>query len=276
MRFLFACSLAALAFTAPALALDVPRPSPSAKAVQTVGLTEISVEYSSPAVHGRAIWGALEPWGEVWRAGANATTKITFSRDVTIGSTKVAAGSYAFFVIPNQSGPWTVIINTDYQQGGAFKYNKALDVVRVDVTPNPIPNRERLAYLFSDFTDDGGTLNLEWEKVQVALPFKVDTAAQVETDLKNLEDNAWQPYNAAANFERTRQQFDLGLTDVEKSIKLKETWQNLWTKAQLEAAKGNYKSASSTAEKARALGKDAPKNFQDDSAKALAEWKSKK
>ncbi len=63
---------------------------------------------------------------------------------------------------------------------------------------------------------------------------------------------------------------------MEKSIKLKETWQNLWTKAQLEAGKGNYKAACSTAEKARALGKDAPKFFQDDSAKALAEWKAKK
>src|SRR5260370_1937423 len=85
----------------PAVAqLQLPRPSPAGKVSQTVGLTEISVEYSSPAVKGRKLWGGLVPYGEVWRTGANQATKITVSKDVTIRSTAVPACSYALFAIP--------------------------------------------------------------------------------------------------------------------------------------------------------------------------------
>src|SRR6516165_6613067 len=78
--------------------LELPRPSPFAKVVQTVGLTDITVDYSSPGVKGRKIWGAVVPYDQMWRAGANAATKITFSRDVTFAGKPVPAGSYAFFV----------------------------------------------------------------------------------------------------------------------------------------------------------------------------------
>src|SRR5689334_16888846 len=103
------CSASALLFVLaaqlPALAqqLELPRPSPNAKVVQTVGLTEISVEYSSPGVKGRKIWGGLVPYDKLWRAGANAVTKITFSRDVKIDGKPVPAGSYAFFAIPGKT-----------------------------------------------------------------------------------------------------------------------------------------------------------------------------
>src|SRR5262249_62129157 len=83
--------------------LQLPRPSPQAKLSQTVGLTEISIEYSSPGVKGRKIWGALVPFGQLWRAGANQATKVTFSKDGTVGDTPVPAGSYAFFAIPTQA-----------------------------------------------------------------------------------------------------------------------------------------------------------------------------
>jgi len=261
------------AFAAP---LELPRPSPNAKLTQTVGLTDITIEYSSPAVHGRTIWGALQPWGEVWRAGANATTKLTFSREVTVGSVHVPAGSYAFFVIPNQTGPWTLILNKDFEQGGSANYKKELDVVRVDATPEAISNRERLAYTFSNFTDDAGTLDLEWEKVRVSLPFKLGTEAQVAANIKAIKSDDWEGYASAAGYERlNRKDYDAGLAFAEKSIKAKATWQGEWAKAQLEAAKGDYKAAVASTEKAQKLGKDAPKFFQDGSAKSLAEWKAK-
>src|SRR5215472_17176281 len=82
--------------------LQLPRPSPAAKVTQTVGLTEITVEYSSPSVKGRKIWGGLLPYGQVWRAGANQATKVSFSKDVTVAGTPVAAGSYSFLAIPGE------------------------------------------------------------------------------------------------------------------------------------------------------------------------------
>ena len=97
--------------------LDLPRPSPFAKVVQTVGLTDITVDYSSPGVKGRKIWGAVVPYDQLWRAGANNPTKITFSRDVSIADKPVPAGTYAFFIIPTK-GAWTVILNKKVDQAG--------------------------------------------------------------------------------------------------------------------------------------------------------------
>ncbi len=274
-------SLVAVACTAslPALAqqaLELPRPSPFAKVSQTVGLTEIAVEYSSPAVRGRPIWGALVPWGAVWRAGANAATKVTFSKDVTVGATRVPAGSYALFVIPNEHGPWAVVVNKDFNQAGAFNYKKDLDVLRLDVTPSEIPNRERLAYQIIDFTNDAATLALEWEKVRLSVPIKLDTDAQVATNIKTMEDNAWAPYNAAANYQlQVKKDYDAGLGLVEKSLKIHETWQNMWTKAQLTAAKGKYKDAVALIQKAQKLGAKAPAFFADESKQQLEEWRRK-
>src|SRR5437763_17077101 len=90
--------------------LDLPRPSPFAKVTQTVGYTDITVDYSSPGVKGRKIWGNVVPYDKLWRAGANLATKVTFSRDVTFAGKPVAAGTYAFFLIPTK-GAWTVILN---------------------------------------------------------------------------------------------------------------------------------------------------------------------
>src|SRR5690349_6027333 len=124
--------------------LQLPDLSPAAKVMQTVGLTEISVEYHAPGVRGRKIWGGLLPYGEVWRAGANETTKISFSKDVTINGTNVPAGDYGLFVIPQKPGAaWTVIISKDAKMWGAFAYNKEHDLLRVDVKPVAIAERER-------------------------------------------------------------------------------------------------------------------------------------
>jgi hypothetical protein len=265
---------------APAFAqqLELPRPSLGAKVQQTVGLTDISVEYSSPAVKGRKIWGGVVPYGEVWRAGANAATKITFSKDATVGSTAVPAGSYAIYVIPNKQGPWTVILSKDWQSG-VFAYKKENDLLRMDVKPQPIPGRERLVYVFSDFGNAGGNLDLEWEKVRLAIPFKVGTDAQVAANLKSFEENAWMPFNNAARYElEQKKDYAAGLAFVDKSIAMQETWLNDWTKAQLLAAKGDYKAAYPLAQKAQELGQKVPPDrffFAADVKKALTDWKGK-
>ena len=258
--------------------LQLPRPSPPAKVSQTVGLTEISIEYSSPAAKGRKLWGALVPYGELWRTGANQATKITFSKDATIGSTAVPAGSYALFAIPG-ANEWTLILNKDFNQSGASSYKQDLDVARVQVQPKAIPHRERLTYVVSDFTDDSASVDLEWEKVRVSLPVKLATKAQAMANIKALTEGAWGPYNNAARYmlESTKD-FDAGLQLVDKSLAAKEHWYNLWTKAQLLAAKGKYKEAMTHAQKAKQLGDKAPEAFfmADDVNKALKDWKDNK
>jgi hypothetical protein len=258
--------------------LQLPRPSPAAKVSQVVGLTEIAVEYSSPAVKGRKIWGGLVPYGEVWRTGANQATKITFTKDVTIANTAVPAGSYAFFAIPT-ANEWTLILNKDFNQNGTDNYKQATDIVRVQVLPKPIPPRERLAYAISDFTDEAASVDLEWEKLRVSLPVKLGTQAQALANIKAMSDGAWGPYNNAARYMlESVKDYDAGLQLADKSIAAREHWFNLWTKAQLLAAKGKYKEALTYAQKAKQLGDKTPQSFflADDVNKALKDWKGNK
>lgn len=148
------------------------RASPKAIVEQTVGFTEIKIEYGRPGVKGRTIWGSLVPYDAVWRAGANEATKITFSSNVKIDGKKLKAGSYSFFAIPGQK-TWTLIFNKVADQWGAFEYNDVEDALRIEVTP--MQNncwQEWLAYTINKSSDKKAVVMLEWEKLKV--PFNVE------------------------------------------------------------------------------------------------------
>lgn len=265
-------------FPSPAHAqLDLPRPSPNAKISQTIGLTEITIEYSSPAVKGRPIWGALVPYDQLWRTGANQATKITFSRDVSFGGKPVPAGSYALMTIPTK-GAWTVILNKKTDQSGTARDYKAdQDFVRFSAQAKPAPHRERLTFLFSNFTDDAGTLDLEWEKLRVSIPINVKTDEQALANINRTLDGTWRTYaNAARYLGETKKDYDTGLRYIDLSLGLKEDWFNVWIKATLLASKGKTKEAITLGEKAQALGQKAEFFFLEaDIKKTLAEWKKK-
>ncbi len=258
--------------------LDLPRPSPFAKVVQTVGLTDITVDYSSPGVKGRKIWGVVVPYDQLWRAGANNPTKITFSRDVSVADRPVAAGTYAFFVIPTK-GAWTVILNKKADQAGTGRdYKQADDLLRVQVTPKAAPFRERLAYLVTDFTDDKASLDLEWEKLRLTIPIVVQTSAQALANINSAVDGTWRTYaNAARYMLESKKDYDTGMKYVDQSLALKEDWYNVWIKAELQAAKGNTKEARATGEHAYELGKKSDGFFlEGEIKKTLGEWNKKK
>jgi len=123
-----------------------PIPSPRDSASGTVAGSTIKIWYGSPSVKGRVVYGGLEPWGKVYRAGANEATTFTTSKDITVGGQPLPAGTYAFFVIPEQTGQWTVIFNKKAKQWGAFTYDKNLDQLRITVTTKSIKNQERMVY----------------------------------------------------------------------------------------------------------------------------------
>ena len=258
--------------------LELPRPSPNAKVSQTVGLTEITVDYSSPGVKGRAIWGNVVPYDKMWRAGANGATKVTFSKDVSVGGKPVAAGSYALFVIPSAKAPWTVILNKKADQSGTGSdYKAELDIARFTVPVATAPFRERLAYQFADFTDEKASLVLEWEKVRLSIPIALETDKQILAGINAALGNAWRPFATAARYMlETKKDYDTGLKYVDQSIALKEDWFNAWIKAELLAAKGDFKQAYSLAEKAQQLGEKGPGFFLASEIKtALSDWKKK-
>jgi hypothetical protein len=253
---------------------DLPQPSPKAVLSQTVGLTEVTIEYSSPAVNGRSIWGSLVPYGEVWRTGANAASKITFSRDVKIGGKDVKAGSYAIYTIPGESS-WTVIINKDYK-GGASRYSSNEDVVRLEAKPAAIPHRERLSFQVVDFNNDKADVSLEWEKVRVSFSIEFATAQQALNSIDQSLNNTWRAYaNSARYLLDNNKDLDQALKIIDQSIALNETWFNSWIKAQILAKKGNKKEARNWALKAKELGDKQPEGFffKADVEKAINDWK---
>jgi hypothetical protein len=259
--------------------LELPRPSPGAKISQEVGLTQITVDYSCPGVKGRKIWGELVPYDKLWRTGANAATKITFSKDVTFVDKPVPAGSYALFTIPARNGEWTVVLNKNADQPGIGREYKAdQDLLRVKVRAQPAPFRERLAFVFSNFDEDKASLDIEWEKLRVTIPIKVGTAQQAVANINKELDNAWRPFaNAARYMLEIKKDYDAGLKYADQSVALKQDWFNLWIRASLLAAKGNYKDARVEAQKSYDLGEKAGAGFflEAEVKKALADWSKK-
>jgi len=148
------------------------RVSPQATATATIGTNTITVNYSSPAVKGRPIWGALVPYGEVWRTGANEATTVTFTQDVTIQGQTLSAATYSFFTIPTDT-TWTIIFNNEETQWGAFKYDQSDDALRIQVTPVPTEVlTENLTFtVVADAQPNTGIIRLNWEKLQIDCPF---------------------------------------------------------------------------------------------------------
>lgn len=139
-----------------------------------VGEVHVSINYYSPAVRERVIWGGLVPYSEVWVAGAHSATSVEFSKTIEVEGTTIPKGKYAFFTIPGKER-WTLILNKNWEQHLADDYNQAEDVVRIEVTPETeLPLSERLTYAIEDKGDGLGSIRMSWEKLSVSLPFKAD------------------------------------------------------------------------------------------------------
>ena len=152
-------------------AQDKVRLSPKAAVIQTIGFTDVRIDYNRPGVKGRVIWGGLVPFNKVWRAGANEATKFTFLGDVKINGKFVKAGSYSFFTIPTKDN-WTLIFNKVADQWGAFEYNEAEDLMRFEVAPNEGNMQEWLAYTITKTSEYTAIIQLEWENL--VIPFTIE------------------------------------------------------------------------------------------------------
>jgi hypothetical protein len=234
--------------------VELPAASPKARIEQRVGITDVSLDYSSPGVKGRKIWGDLVPYDKPWRAGANQATKLTVSRDFKFGGTAVKAGSYSVFMTPAKAS-WTVALNSDVA-ATQENVDATKHVASVTVKPVTLPAaRERLRYTLDDPQDDRATLTLEWERVRIAVPITIDTASFVNTNIERATNNAWRPHFASAGYLNEAGQTDRALQLVERSIAIQPHWQNEWLRAQILYKKGNKAEAKASASKAQELGK---------------------
>lgn len=245
-------------------ALTFPQASPKASISQTVGLTEIEIRYHRPAVNKRTVWGDLVPYDEVWRAGANENTTISFSTPVTVNGKPLAAGTYGLHMIPTK-GDWTIAFSNMSVAWGSFSYDEKEDALRVTAKPRPAQFEERLSYRFDDPTDDSVTVAMRWEKVDVPFTVEVDTPAVVIASLRNELRGpprfGWQGWNGAAAYAmRNKVNLDEALTWVDRSISMQENFTNLRTKAGILEAKGDAKTAAELRDKAMKIATEADIN----------------
>lgn len=286
-----------------------PRPSPKASVMQTIGVTDVTITYSRPGVKGRTIWGdplpeqasttkgeatldnqnvrpkgaAIVPWGHAWRTGANEATQFVVTDDVLINGQKLPAGSYSLHTIPAKD-EWTIIFNSVANQWGSFNYDPAKDTLRVKVKPEWVSsNKEWLEYWIDPINDNSAQVNIRWEKVRV--PFTVEvkdvkalTLQKARAAVAAAKPDDWRtPLQAAQYVLLTENQTDSteAIGWLDQSIKVKETFENMHTKARVLAAQGKTSEAITIGEKALAIGKEAKANTGD-LEKRLAEWKTKK
>ena len=152
-----------------------PDASQPAKASQTIGVdTEITISYHRPGVKGREVWGTrlANYGGRPWRAGANETTTVTFSKDVLVNGEKVAAGTYGFHIALSESD-WYLVFNKNHETWGSFAYKEDDDVLRVKVTPQDAPHQEWLLYGFEDLEASACSAFMHWEKKKASVKIAV-------------------------------------------------------------------------------------------------------
>lgn len=245
--------------------IDLPRLSPKANVSQTIGYTEIAVEYSRPSVHGRKIWDDLVPYNKVWRTGANEATVIQFTTDVSINGNKIPAGRYSLFTIPNEK-EWTIIFNKVDKQWGAFNYKEDQDLIRFNVTSTQNEFVESLIYYFSDITSNSVVLNIVWEKIKVSFKIEVDVLSQayqkIKEGLANAKAGDWQSFSAAANFAADNNVYlDEAITWIDKAISMGDNYYPYFVKAKILFKQNKFKEALNFINKTREAGRK-DKNYE--------------
>ncbi|MCP4202421.1 MAG: DUF2911 domain-containing protein [bacterium] len=233
----------------------LPRVSPHAAISQTVGITDITIDYHRPAVNGRAIWGGLVPHDAVWRAGANDNTTISFSHPVTIGGTALAAGTYGLHMLPTED-KWTVILSHNSTSWGSFSYDEAEDAARVEVAPEKSSAfEERLRYGFEEVDDSHAVIALHWEELTVPFTVEVDSETlvleKIRNDLRHLPGFSWQGWNSAAAYCLNNDiNHEEALAWAERSVSIEENANNLMTQSGLLEQMGRADEAGAIEEQA--------------------------
>jgi hypothetical protein len=265
--FTLSCMLLAASFsraqtaTGETLMLDLPRQSQHAQITQRIGITDITINYHRPMANGRPIWGKLVPYGQVWRAGANENTTITFSDPVMVEGQPLEKGTYGLHMIPGEN-QWTVIFSKNSSSWGSFTYKQDEDALRVNVKPQPAELHDALAYNFDDLKPDSSAITMRWDKVAVLFKVTVKVndlvTASLHRQMHGLNQYYWEGWDDAATYFLTNKiNLEEALSDEDKSIQIESRYDNLLSKSRVLEAMGRKDEATAfrneALEKANAL-----------------------
>ncbi len=258
--------------------IKTPALSPFQKIEQKVGLTDVTLEYSRPAMRGRTIFGGLVPYGKLWRTGANANTKITFSDDVEIGGKALEAGSYAIYTKPSAKS-WEVMFYSDSDYGGTpdeWDDNKVAASLTAEVYPMPMAVQS-FTMTFDDLTKDSANLGMIWENVYVAVPIKFHTDKAVFASIDRVMNGPSNRdyYSAAVYYLESDKDINQAKTWIDEAISMREK-PSFWYHRQqslIYAKAGDKKGAVEAAKKSLKLAKEAGNdNYVAMNEKSLKLW----
>ncbi len=228
-----------------------PAPSSTQTIMQDFALGKITLTYSRPDVKGRKIFGYTEPYGSVWRTGANSATAITFTDDVMMEGHKIPAGEYGLFSIPG-ADQWTIILSKNSKQWGAYSYKEADDFLRFTITPIKLPeNIETLTMQFANVFPTTSELHLKWEHTELIIHLKADIDARVMARIDSAMQTDKKPYYDAVIYYYNNNK-DMGkalvwANELEKVPGMPLMVAKLW-KARVLLKKGDKAAATATAQ----------------------------
>lgn len=239
--------------------VKMPAPSPTQFIRQDFGLGSIELTYSRPGVKGRQMIGDIEPWGSVWRTGANAATKIRFTDAVEIDNKKIDSGSYALYTIPNKDGNWVFILNKGVSNWGADGYKESDDVLRMNVKAGQNKSKvETLTMQFSDITSETCILNIKWENFSLRIPIRTEIKSRIRNSIEAALKGDKKPYWQAASFYyEWDKNYPKALEMVDAAIAQQSTppYYMVFYKARIQKDAGDKKGAAESAKKAYELAK---------------------
>ncbi|MCB0627208.1 MAG: DUF2911 domain-containing protein [Saprospiraceae bacterium] len=274
-------TLCVLALTGMAVQAQIktPAPSPVAKYSTTVGLTDIEIEYSRPGVKDRTIFAAdgLVPFGQMWRTGANASTKISFSDDVMVEGQKLAAGKYALYTVPG-ADKWDVIFYKDLSQWGVpQEYKQDQEALRVTVKPQKMNHLvETLLINIGNVRNNSAELELIWENtlVEVKLEMEVDKPVMSSIERTLAGPTSRDYYQAATYYHESGKDLNQALEYIQKANKMDPRFWQLRREALILADMKKYPEAIATAEKSKAMAQsEGNMDYVRMNEKSIAEWK---
>ncbi len=245
LTFLSSCSYSACL----AQDLTIPQPSTLQKIEQGFGLGSISMAYSRPNAKGRKVFDGMEPYGIVWRTGANNATVLKLTDTVTMAGHQVLPGEYGFFTIPGKE-EWTIILNKVAKQWGAYAYDTKQDVLRFNVkskkTDKPV---ETFTIMFSNSTVDYTEMHLLWENTDVSIPFTTDVDARVLSNINRAMQGVKKPYYfAAIYYYNHNKDMNTALAWINEADKANSTAYNIkYWKARIQLKNGDKAGAMATA-----------------------------
>ncbi len=267
-------------FTISAVQAQVTLPpiSPRATITQKVGLTSVSVNYSRPSVGGRKIFGDLVPYGQVWRTGANQSTKITFAESVTLEGNRVPAGKYALYTIPGAE-QWTIIIHKDTTLWGSDKYDQKNDLMRFTVPAQKTnENVEAFTIDFTNYTQNSADIEFLWAKTAVKFRIETEVDAKVMAELEErmkAKDADYSVYYLAAGYlYNNDKDLNQALQWINKSISMDPKYWTVHLKAKILAKQKKYDEAIAAANESVFYAKKARnEDYVKLNQRYIAQWK---